>query len=217
MDGLMVDWEHFAYHRARRAGHDGRLRRLASLSPLIDAPVLTEIIGNHRPEAVGEQIIYRGAVTLRDILYDYDALLLPDPRPEHADQVLEAMAVGLPILGAPAGWLADLVLGPEPCGALGADIPALVKRLAADPELYQRWSAAALGRARQRLARPAPTPPPQVAAAERYPGQERMLQAGGYSPAGSTQPRAASVDSRTRVPSGWTSEASGLAKLANRR
>ena len=182
--------------------------------PLIDAPVRTEIIGEHGPAVAGERIIHRGPVVLRDILHDYDALLLPDPRPEHARPVLEAMAVGLPILGAPAPWLEELTIG---CGALGPDVPALVERLAADPAQYRCWSAAASERVRTRYSRPAPTAPRRTPGVDRYPGQDRLLRAGGYLYAGSTQAREPGVDSRTRVPSGWTSDSSGLARLASSR
>jgi glycosyltransferase involved in cell wall biosynthesis len=99
---------------------------------------------------LGDHIQFRGSQNLAEVLGDFDMLILPSYNEGQPMVVLEAMAVGLPVIGTPVGGMEQLILSaladdpgsaPGPCGLLVApgDVAGLaeaVQTLTGDPAMY---------------------------------------------------------------------------------
>lgn len=101
-----------------------------------------------------DYVHFLGNRNMADVLGDFDMLVLPSYNEGQPMVVLEAMTVGLPIIGTPVGGMEQLVVSPldeaadsspGPCGVLvqPADATALaeaLRSLMTDHELYESFS-----------------------------------------------------------------------------
>lgn len=136
--------------------------------------VVVDVLGptNHLPEyyekclehienlGLQGKVVLRGSMRVRDVLHDYDALILASFNEGQPVVVLEAMVGGLPVIGTRVGGMEQMVLDPlldqeqrvvGPCGDLAepGDVTGLadiVQRIAFDKDLYLRWHRNALSR-----------------------------------------------------------------------
>jgi glycosyltransferase involved in cell wall biosynthesis len=97
-----------------------------------------------------DYICFRGNLNMAEVLGDYDMLILPSYNEGQPLVVMEAMAVGLPIIGTPVGGMEQLILsslddGTEPavgpCGLLVrpgdvSGLAAAMRKLMNDAPLY---------------------------------------------------------------------------------
>ncbi|PRY17391.1 GT4 family glycosyltransferase PelF [Kineococcus rhizosphaerae] len=113
-------------------------------------------------EALGltEHVVFRGVVKVRELLEDYDALVLSSYNEGQPIVVLEAMTAGIPTVGTEVGGMAQLIDDPltttagrtwDACGLLVTPGDVLemadgIERLMGDPELYERLARNARGR-----------------------------------------------------------------------
>ncbi len=107
-----------------------------------------------------DKIIFRGTVKVRELLGDYDLLVLPSYNEGQPIVVLEAMTAGIPTVGTEVGGMAQLIGDPltTPSGTTwGAggllvqpsDVVQMadgVQRVLGDPDLYAELSRNARGR-----------------------------------------------------------------------
>jgi polysaccharide biosynthesis protein PelF len=103
---------------------------------------------------LGDYIRFCGNRNMAEVLGDYDMLILPSYNEGQPLVVLEAMAVGLPIISTPVGGIEQLILStldegtgsaPGPCGLLvqPGDVTGLanaVRSLISDQSLYRFFS-----------------------------------------------------------------------------
>ena len=103
---------------------------------------------------LSEFVKFRGNTNMAQVLGDFDMLILPSYNEGQPLVVMEAMAVGLPIIGTPVGGMEQLILSslddgpgaaPGPCGLLvrPGDVAGLadaVRQLIADQPLYRFFS-----------------------------------------------------------------------------
>ncbi|MDO4686194.1 MAG: GT4 family glycosyltransferase PelF [Corynebacterium sp.] len=136
--------------------------------------VVVDVLGptNHLPDyyekclahienlGLQDKISLRGSMKVRDVLHDYDALILASFNEGQPIVVLEAMVGGLPVIGTRVGGMDQMVLDPlldqdenvvGPCGDLAepGDVQGLadiVQRIAFDKDLYMRWHYNSLAR-----------------------------------------------------------------------
>ncbi len=112
-----------------------------------------------------DRVVLRGSVRLTEVLGDYDALVLPSHNEGQPIVVLEAMAVGLPVVGTRVGGMAELVertldvvddqgvaRSVAPCGRLVeahdvAGLADLMFEIAHDEQARSAFSAGSLERA----------------------------------------------------------------------
>jgi polysaccharide biosynthesis protein PelF len=109
-----------------------------------------------------DYIFFRGNVNMAKVIGEFDMLILPSYNEGQPMVVLEAMAVGLPVIGTPVGGMEQLVLSsleedpaaiPDPCGLLvkPGDVTGLadaIRSLMQDENLYHSFS----GNSRNRVA-----------------------------------------------------------------
>ncbi|NIZ92086.1 GT4 family glycosyltransferase PelF [Kineococcus rubinsiae] len=109
---------------------------------------------------VEDYFVFRGTVNVRELLGDYDVLVLPSHNEGQPIVVLEAMTAGIPTVGTEVGGMAQLIDDPlttpggrtwGPCGLLVqpddfGQMADSLQRVMADPDLYQRMAANARGR-----------------------------------------------------------------------
>ncbi|MDO4761613.1 MAG: GT4 family glycosyltransferase PelF [Corynebacterium sp.] len=133
-----------------------------------------------------DRIVLRGTVNVRDVLHDYDALVLSSFNEGQPIVVLESMVIGLPVIGTDVGGMDQLVTdvlideeGNEihPCGDLvkpgdSKGLAELMIMLTKSPETYIKWHENSLARIRTIFLMP------QVMA--RYNAIYRRLGAGEY-------------------------------------
>lgn len=136
--------------------------------------VVVDVLGptNHLPEyyekclehieklGLQDKVVLRGSMKVRDVLHDYDALILASFNEGQPVVVLEAMVGGLPVIGTRVGGMDQMVLDPlldqdehvvGPCGDLAepgdvVELADIVQRIVFDKDLYLRWHANALAR-----------------------------------------------------------------------
>lgn len=101
-----------------------------------------------------EYIRFRGNLNMAEVLGDFDALILPSYNEGQPLVVMEAMAVGLPVIGTHVGGMEQLILGSlddsgqsvtGPCGILVrpgkvAELADAIYRLTSDQALYSSFS-----------------------------------------------------------------------------
>jgi hypothetical protein len=101
-----------------------------------------------------DYIAFRGNVNIAKVIGEFDMLILPSYNEGQPMVVLEAMAVGLPVIGTPVGGMEQLILSaldgdprsvPGPCGLLvkPGDVGGLadaIRSLMKDESLYHYFS-----------------------------------------------------------------------------
>jgi polysaccharide biosynthesis protein PelF len=101
-----------------------------------------------------DYVVFRGNVNMAEVIGDFDMLILPSYNEGQPMVVLEAMAVGLPVIGTPVGGMEQLILSaldegpgsvPGPCGLLvkPGDVTALadaIRNMMQDQEQYHYFS-----------------------------------------------------------------------------
>jgi glycosyltransferase involved in cell wall biosynthesis len=101
-----------------------------------------------------EYVVFRGNVNMAEVIGDFDLLILPSYNEGQPMVVLEAMAVGLPVIGTPVGGMEQLILSalddgpgsvPGPCGLLvkPGDVTALadaIRCIMHDQDQYHYFS-----------------------------------------------------------------------------
>lgn len=101
-----------------------------------------------------DYIRFRGNLNMAEVLGDFDALILPSYNEGQPLVVMEAMAVGLPVIGTYVGGMEQLILSPlddgeqpapGPCGMLVrpgkvAELADAIQRLITDQALYKSFS-----------------------------------------------------------------------------
>lgn len=107
-----------------------------------------------------DRVVLRGTVNVRDVLHDYDALVLSSFNEGQPIVVLESMVIGLPVIGTLVGGMDQLVtdiLTDEngndilPCGDLvqpgdSQGLAEMMVRLTQNPKTYLEWHHNALER-----------------------------------------------------------------------
>jgi polysaccharide biosynthesis protein PelF len=101
-----------------------------------------------------DYVHFRGNLNIAEVLGDFDALILPSYNEGQPLVVMEAMAVGLPVIGTHVGGMEQLILsslgnndqpGPGPCGILVrpgkvAELADAIYRLTTDQALYSSFA-----------------------------------------------------------------------------
>jgi glycosyltransferase involved in cell wall biosynthesis len=101
-----------------------------------------------------DYVVFRGNVNMAEVIGEFDLLILPSYNEGQPMVVLEAMAVGLPVIGTPVGGMEQLILSaldegpgsvPGPCGLLvpAGDVTALadaIRSIMHDQEQYHYFS-----------------------------------------------------------------------------
>lgn len=109
-----------------------------------------------------DHVVLRGTVNVRDVLHDYDALVLASYNEGQPIVVLESMVIGLPILGTLVGGMDQLVTDVlhdksgeviGPCGELvepgdSKGLADMMVRLTQNPDVYLKWHDNSLARIR---------------------------------------------------------------------
>jgi hypothetical protein len=131
------------------------------LGPTDHAPdYFTSCLDKARELGVEEYLTFRGTVAVRDVLGEFDLLVLPSYNEGQPVVVLEAMTAGIPVVGTDVGGMAQLITDPlvtpdgdtwGPCGRLvtPGDLVAMADALETvmnDPESYARYAHHARGR-----------------------------------------------------------------------
>jgi len=131
------------------------------LGPTDHAPdYFASCLDKARELGLDEYITFRGTVAVRDVLGDFDLLVLPSYNEGQPIVVLEAMTAGIPVVGTDVGGMAQLITDPlvtpdgdtwGPCGRLvePGDLEAMADALETvmnDPESYARYAHQARGR-----------------------------------------------------------------------
>ncbi len=136
---------------------DGRRPTLLVLG---DGPQRARIAGLAETLGVGDRIDWRGFVAERpaylDALAGADIFVFPSPAEGFPKVVLDATAVGLPVVASPVGALAELAgarllvpVAPGDAGALAGAVTALVQDPAGTAELRERARSFAAAHTRQ--------------------------------------------------------------------
>jgi glycosyltransferase involved in cell wall biosynthesis len=143
--GRLVDWKCVditlaAVERARASGVD------VTLDILGDGPEMSSL--RQRAQEIGDAVHlhgYQPQAVCAEVLASADALILNSIRECGGAVVLEAMALGLPVIasdwGGPADYLdptCGILVHPEPRSSFVERLAAAILRLADDPELCQR-------------------------------------------------------------------------------
>jgi hypothetical protein len=119
--------------------------------------------GKARTLGVEDYLTFRGTVNVRELLGEFDVLMLPSYNEGQPIVVLEAMTAGIPTVGTDVGGMQQLIEDPlttpggrtwEPCGILVQPVrPGHTEGLAdalqtlmRDPEMYARMAMNARGR-----------------------------------------------------------------------
>ncbi len=125
------------------------------LGPTDHAPdYYTSCRDKARELGVEDYVTFRGTVAVRDVLGDFDLLVLPSYNEGQPIVVLEAMTAGIPVVGTDVGGMAQLITDPlvtpdgetwGPCGRLvtPGDLVAMADALEAvmnDPESYGQYA-----------------------------------------------------------------------------
>lgn len=109
---------------------------------------------------VTDRLTFRGTVAVRDLLAEFDVLVLPSYNEGQPIVVLEAMAAGIPVVGTEVGGMSQLVTDPlttpaghtwDPCGLLlePANTVAMADALQVmmrDRAMYEQFASNARGR-----------------------------------------------------------------------
>ncbi|WP_075724866.1 GT4 family glycosyltransferase PelF [Corynebacterium aquilae] len=141
-------------------------------------------VAHVRELGLEEVVFLRGTVKVREVLHEYDALVLASFNEGQPVVVLESMACGLPVVGTDVGGMDQVVRDPledtdgtvvDSCGVLvePGDITGLadgMARLMDSPETYMQWHANALTRLKSTFLMPT--------IMRRYDGIYRRLGAG---------------------------------------
>lgn len=153
--GRLVDWK--AVDLLIDALHSVRADRAISLDIFGDGDMRESLEGRVDELGLGDAVHFHGFVPQEEVskrLADIDALVLPSLYECGGAVVLEAMAIGLPVIatrwGGPADYLDDdsgLLIEPESRDQMVSDIAAALGRLATDAELCERLGSAARAKA----------------------------------------------------------------------
>jgi glycosyltransferase involved in cell wall biosynthesis len=109
---------------------------------------------------VGDHVTFRGTVPVRDVLGDFDLLVLPSYNEGQPVVVLEAMTAGIPVVATDVGGMAQLITDPlvarggevwGPCGRLippgdAVAMADLLGEVMSNPEEYAAFARRARGR-----------------------------------------------------------------------
>lgn len=135
--------------------------RLDALGPTEHVPDYYEACLRKVEEyGLQDQIVFRGTVQVREMLADYDLLVLPSYNEGQPIVALEAMTAGIPVAGTAVGGMAELIgdvittsegISWGPAGILteAGDVVEMADAIAAmivDTDAYARYSRAARGR-----------------------------------------------------------------------
>jgi glycosyltransferase involved in cell wall biosynthesis len=135
--------------------------RLDALGPTEHLPEYYEAcLAKVEEYGLQDKITFRGTVNVREMLSDFDLLVLPSYNEGQPIVVLEAMTVGIPTVGTAVGGMAELIgdvittREGESWGAAGVlteagDVVQMadgIQSVISDPEAYGRYSRAARGR-----------------------------------------------------------------------
>lgn len=71
-------------------------------------------VAHAKQRGVSEQVVFRGTVKVREVIHEYDALVLASFNEGQPIVVLESMACGLPIVGTNVGGMDQVVRDPLP-------------------------------------------------------------------------------------------------------
>jgi glycosyltransferase involved in cell wall biosynthesis len=116
-----------------------------------------------RTLGVEDYLTFRGTVNVRELLGEFDVLMLPSYNEGQPIVVLEAMTAGIPTVGTDVGGMQQLIEDPlttpggrtwEPCGILvqpvrpghNEGLADALQTLMRDPEMYARMAMNARGR-----------------------------------------------------------------------
>jgi N-acetyl-alpha-D-glucosaminyl L-malate synthase BshA len=130
-----------------------RERIPAKLLLIGEGPELTNIRRIVHERGLQADVIFLGKQEdVAEMISLADVMLLPSEKESFGLVALEAMACGVPVIATRIGGLPEVVADQE-CGYLAevGDVPEMIRRtleLLLDPELYQRFSQAAIARSR---------------------------------------------------------------------